>query len=103
MGSSLDPVLAGIIMVELENTMVPRLSNHLYLWRQYIDDTFIFVKEKSNTFVLEELNSYHPHLQFTYDLENIGKLSFLAVLVIWQSNDKLETTVYLKIQIEKSI
>ena len=39
MGSSLDPVLAGIIMVELENTMVPRLSNHLYLWRQYVDDT----------------------------------------------------------------
>ena len=29
MGSPLGPVLAGIIMVELENSMVPRLSNHL--------------------------------------------------------------------------
>ena len=33
MGSPLGPVLVDIIMAELENTMVPRLSNHLYFWR----------------------------------------------------------------------
>ena len=64
-------------MVELENYMVPRLSNHLHFWRQYVDDTFTFVKEESIRFVLEQLNSYHPNLQFTYELENTGKLSFL--------------------------
>ena len=47
MGSPLGPVLAGIIMVELENYMVPRLSNHLHFWRRYVDDTFTFVKEES--------------------------------------------------------
>ena len=30
MGSPLGPVLVDIIMVELENTMIPRLSNLLY-------------------------------------------------------------------------
>ena len=47
MGSPLGPVLAGIIIVELENTMVPRISNHLHFWRRYVDDTFTFVKEES--------------------------------------------------------
>ena len=40
MGPPLGPVLAGIIIVELENTMVQILSNHLYFWRRYVDDTF---------------------------------------------------------------
>ena len=31
MGSPLGPVLAGIFMVELENTLVATLSNHLVL------------------------------------------------------------------------
>ena len=81
MGLPLGPVIAGIMMVELENTMVPRLSNHLHFWRRHVDDTFIFVKEELITFVLEQLNSYHPNLQFTYELENIGKLPFLNILV----------------------
>ena len=53
MGSPLGPAISGILKVELENAMVPRLSNHLYFWRQYVDNTFTFVKEKSITFVLE--------------------------------------------------
>ena len=84
--SPLGPVLAGIIMVELENTMVPRLSNHLNFCRRYVDDTFTFVKEELITFDLEQLNSYNPNLQ----------LSFLVVLVIRQSNNKFGTTVYRK-------
>ena len=81
MGSPLGPVLAGIIMVELENTMVARLSNHLYFWRRYVDDTFTFLKEESITFVEEQLNLYHPNLQFTYEL------------VINQRNNKSEAIV----------
>ena len=75
-----DPVLAGIMMVELGYTMVPRLSNHLYFWTRYVDDTFTFVKEDSITFILEKFSSYYQNLQFTYELENVGKFSFLDVL-----------------------
>ena len=96
MGSPLEPVPASIIMVEPENTMVTRLSNHLYFWRRYVDDTYTFVKEKSITFLQKQLNSYHPNLQITYEIENVGKLSILDVLVIKQSNNKFETTAYRK-------
>ena len=34
MGSPLGPVLAGIFMVELENTLVTTLSNHLMSWKR---------------------------------------------------------------------
>ena len=47
MGSPLGPVLEGIIIVELENTMVPRIRNQLYFWRRYVDDTFTVVKEET--------------------------------------------------------
>ena len=96
MGSPQGPVPADIIMVELENSMATRLSNPLYSWRRYVDGTFTFVKEGSITFVLEQLNSYHPNLQFTYELENVGKLSFLDIVVIRQNSNKVETTVYRK-------
>ena len=75
-----DPVLAGVMMVELGYTMVSRLSNHLYFWTRYVDDTFTFVKEDSITFILEKFSSYYQNLQFTYELENVGKFSFLDVL-----------------------
>ena len=75
-----DPVLAGVMMVELGYTMIPRLSNHLYFWTRYVDDTFTFVKEDSIKFILEKFSSYYQNLQFTYELENVGKFSFLDVL-----------------------
>ena len=35
----ISPVLAGIIMVELENNIVPVLQENLSFWKRYVDDT----------------------------------------------------------------
>ena len=45
MGSPLGPILAGIFMVELENTLVPKLKQLFKNWRGYVDDTFSYVKK----------------------------------------------------------
>ena len=45
MGSPLGLVLAGIIMVELQNSVVPQLNSHLRFWKPYVDDTLTTVKE----------------------------------------------------------
>ena len=42
MGSPLGPVLANIFMVELENQLVPKMSDNVGLWERYVDDTFTF-------------------------------------------------------------
>ena len=59
MGSPLGPILAGIFMVELENTLVPKLKQKIKNWRRYVDDTFVYVKNGSVEYVLSVLKSFH--------------------------------------------
>ena len=95
MGSPLGPILANVYMVELENTLVPRLHQHVQKWRGYVDDTFAYVKNESIYYVLTTLNSFHPNISFTYEKENNSQLPFLDVLFI-RCGTHLDTTVYRK-------
>ena len=82
MGFPLGPVLSGIFMEELENTLVPTLSNHLMSWKRYVDDTNSFIKEDSIEPVMSVLNGFHPSIQFAYETESKNRLSFLDLLII---------------------
>ena len=95
MRSSLGPVLSGIFMVELENSLVPKLNESMTLWQRFIDNTITFVKNNSIAYVLDQLNSFHEQIQFTYEVEHNNKLPFLDVLLIKDAN-KIDTTVYRK-------
>ena len=95
MGSPLGPVIAGIFMVELERTLLPRLIEYMTLWKQYVDDTIATIKLTSIDHVLKILNTFHKNIKFTYELEINNKISFLDVLLI-RKNDTLETTIYRK-------
>ena len=88
MGSLLGPVLAGIFMVKLGRTILPTLRE----WKRYVEDTISYIKEESIEHVLSKLNGYHDNIEFTYEIENDGKLPFLDVLVI-RKDCKVETTV----------
>ena len=44
MGSLLGPVKAGIFMVELERNLLPTLSQYMTSWKEYVDDTILYVK-----------------------------------------------------------
>ena len=65
MRSPLGPLLANVLMSELENTVVPTLANDLDMWTRYVDDTCAFMKANQQTEVLRKLNSFHPSIQFT--------------------------------------
>ena len=67
MGSPLGPILANVFMVELENTLVPRLHQHVKKWRRYVDDAFAYVKNESIDYVLTTLYSFHPNISFNYE------------------------------------
>ena len=60
MGSPLGLILANVFTVELENTLVPRLHQHVKKWRRYVDDAFAYVKNESIDYVLTTLNLFHP-------------------------------------------
>ena len=51
MGSSLGPILAIAFMVELKNTKIPKLHEHVKKWRRHVDGTFAYIKNKSFDYV----------------------------------------------------
>ena len=86
MGSPLGPVIAGIFMVELENTLIPTLVDKLLFWRRYVDDTLCFVKKGKKEEVLIAINNFHENIVFTCEEERNNMIAFLDVLLIRQTN-----------------
>ncbi len=96
MGSPLGPVLANIFMVELENYLVPRLGNIVPLWFRYVDDTFSFVEGSKVDEVINTLNSFHPNIRFTSEIEVGGTISFLDVRVTTLQDRTMGTDIHRK-------
>ena len=69
MGASLGPVLANIIMTELERVVVDRLiqSGTIKFYARYVDDTLLLVKPEDVNGILQEFNEFHRNLEFTVD------------------------------------
>ena len=96
MGSPLGPVLANIFMIELEIAMIPFLGNYLQNWKRFVDDTFTFVLHDKIGYILNQLNSFDENIQFTFEIEEENKLASLDVMVIRNTNDTINTTLYRK-------
>ena len=95
MGSPLGPVLANIFMVYLENSLVPQLDD-VSLWYRYVDDTFTFIRKGKAEEVQRKLNEFHESIDFTFEREKEGVISFLDVLVITKEDRSFDTDVYRK-------
>ena len=69
MGSSLGPVLANIIMTELENVVIRPLidSNVIKFYRRYVDDTLLLLKANDVDKVHRALEKFDKNLKFTVD------------------------------------
>ena len=82
-------------MVELEQSIVPKLGEHMMPWKRFADDTVTCIKSTSIPHVIEVRNSFHSNIQFTHEEERDGKVPFLEVLLI-KKNDTFQTTAYRK-------
>ena len=79
MGLPLSPILARNFMAQLENTLVPKLKQHIKNWRRYADDNFIHVKNGSIDYISLVLKILHPNTEFIYKKEVNSTLPFLDV------------------------
>ena len=95
MGSPLGPVLDDIFMVELENTLVPTLTDYIKFWKRYVDDTIFFVKMGSAQYIVSILNRFETNIFFTCQMYKKCCLPFLNVLLTRNGNN-IVTTVYRK-------
>ena len=81
MGPPISVVVAEIVMQNIEEQALSIYTKTLPLWLRYVDDTFTAVhKDEIDTFH-EHLNRRNPHIQFTKEIEENGKIPFLDCLV----------------------
>ena len=70
MGSSLGPVLANIIMTELEDVVIkPLIANGtIKFYTRFVDDTLLVIKPDNVKEVHNSLNKFDKNLRFTVDM-----------------------------------
>jgi len=97
MGSPLGPLFANFFMSNFERKYMPELRKMgVEKWYRYVDDVFATLRMNANIDeILSFLNSRHPNIKFTTELESNNKLPFLDVYVVRRVN-KYITTVYRK-------
>ena len=91
MGSPPAPPLSNIWLSKYE----PAIKDDAKLFERYIDDTLRTIKESLIENKLSEINSLHPNLKFTLEVEQNCKLPFLDICIEHHENT-LSFTWYCK-------
>jgi len=85
MGSPLSPIIADLVMRDLEERALEMLGLPLPFYVRYVDDIAMAVPSTAVGEVLNIFNSFHPRLQFTIEIGG-KKLNFLDVTIINNNN-----------------
>ncbi|CAF4133379.1 unnamed protein product, partial [Adineta steineri] len=98
MGSPLAPILANIFVCNIEdNSILTNCNLKIKTWYRYVDDVFTIIKGDKDQalLILNYINSLHPNIKFTRELEKDHTIPFLDVNVT-RSNNFIETSNYRK-------
>lgn len=81
MGAPLSPIIANLVLEKVEEEILNKLKDDVFVYKRYVDDVFLVVKKDSVTHILQCFNSFHHRIQFTLEQENNRVLNFLDVAV----------------------
>ena len=98
MGSPLGPTLANIFLCKHEENWLDNCPHSFkpLFYRRYVDDTFLIFKEPQHIeLFLHHLNSQHPNIKFTSEVENNKSISFLDIKM-YNNPTGFTTEVYRK-------
>ena len=95
MGSPLGPLMANVFMCSIEKDL-EEAGKMPSFYHRFVDDTITTQRDLTSADAfLSTLNSCHPSISFTMEVEVDGKLPFLGMEAV--SNGRhLETKVYVK-------
>jgi len=79
MSSPVSPILANLVMEDIENKAMTEFHYPPEVWKRYVDDTFVVIKREYLQQFFNFINSIEPSVQFTQEIEKDGVLAFLDV------------------------
>jgi len=82
MGSPLSPIIADLVLQDLETKAIDRLPFELPLYYRYVDDILLAAPFDHLNEILETFNSFHNRLQFTLEIGINNRINFLDVTII---------------------
>ena len=96
-GSPISPVLADLVMEEIEETAISTSSHPPKLWFRYVDDSHCCLKMDQVDEFHKHLNSINPNIQVTLELENTNGqgLPFLDTITSRRGTE-IQVDVYRK-------
>jgi len=90
MGSSLSVNLSTIYMNNLINNVLTSTGIVPIVFMKYVDDCLCILKKKDVTPLHNALNSYHPNIKFTLEVEEKSTINFLDMTIKRVDGGKLE-------------
>jgi len=85
MGSPLSPVIADIVMQDLEESVLGDFKFTMPFYYRYVDDLVMAVPTAEIDYVFSAFNSFHPRIQFTIEIGH-NVINFLDTTIIIKNN-----------------
>jgi len=82
MGSPLSPIIADLVLQDLETKAIKKLPLELPLYYRYVDDILFAAPVDQLDIIREIFNSFHDRLSFTLEIGVDNMINFLDVTVI---------------------
>ena len=96
MGSPVSAVIANLFMEEVEQKAIQSFPHEVKVWKRYVDDTFVVVKDEHVAALHHHLNQQFQGVAFTLEREDERRLPFLDVEVQTREDGTVGTAVFRK-------
>jgi len=90
MGSPLSPIIADLVMQDLENTCLDRINHQLTFYFRYVDDIVMAAPSDKIDLIFNTFNDFHNRLKFTKEIEENRSISFLDLRLTVSYNNTIE-------------
>ncbi|XP_029672401.1 uncharacterized protein LOC115241033 [Formica exsecta] len=102
MGSPLSPIIADIVLQDLEEKALSTLTFIYYRYYRYVDDIAMTAPYYLMDHTLNVFNSLHQFTQFTLEIADNDKLNFLDISILLINNRLLTGSINLLFRVRQA-